>query len=248
MGDYTAHLCGRPMRTEALPAALTPPGVAILAGPFGSGKTEIAINLALQWAGRCTTYLADLDVVTPYFRSRDARAALTEAGVRVLSPGGQADVYDVPALPAETGSVLGDAGAGLIIDVGGQPHGAGVLVHWREALRARTAKLCLVVNPRRPGAESAGDVADLGTRISQAAGLPLAGLIANGNLGPATTAADVSAGMAQARQLEARLDVPIYVVCCALPPVEECEQLAEGLPVLGLSRYMRPAWEAPTET
>lgn len=235
------------MRTEALPAPLAPPGVVILAGPFGSGKTEIAINLALRWAGLCTTYLADLDVVTPYFRSRDARATLREANVRVLSPGGQADVHDMPALPAETGSVLGDADAGLIIDVGGQPNGAGVLVHWREALRARAAKLCLVVNPRRPGAESADDVADLAIQISQAAGLPLAGVIANGNLGPATTVADVAAGIGLARQLEARLDVPIHVVCCALPSVEKCEEVAEGLPVLGLSRYMRPAWEAPTE-
>jgi len=235
------------MGTEALPDALTPPGVVILAGPFGSGKTEIAINLALQWAGRCATYLADLDIVTPYSRSRDARAALTEAGVHVLSPGGPADVYDLPVLPRDVGKVLSNTEAGLIIDVGGQPHGAGVLTHWREALRARTAKLYLVVNPRRPGAESADDVADLGIRISRAAGLPLAGIVANGNLGPATTAADVSAGIAQARQLEARLDVPVHVVCCALSSVEECKEVAEGLPVLGLSRYMRPAWESPAE-
>lgn len=235
------------METEALPAGLTPPAVAILAGPFGSGKTEIAINLARRWARTCPTHLADLDVVTPYFRSRDARAALTEAGVHVLSPGGQAEVYDVPALPTDVAAALTDAEVGVIVDIGGQPHGAGVLVHWREALRARSAKLCLVTNPRRPGAVLGSEVAELGARISGAAGLPISAIIANGNLGRETTMADVLAGLEQAQELEALLRVPTWLVCCPSHLVEECGRAARGLAVMGLHFYMRPAWEGRTD-
>ncbi len=234
------------MGTEGLPPVLTPPGVAILAGPFGSGKTEIAINLAIRWAGSCRTCLADLDIVTPYFRSRDARAALTQAQVRVLSPGGDAEVYDAPVLPAAVGEAVNDAGVGLVIDVGGQPHGAGVLAHWREALRARNANLCLVVNPRRPGADSAEVAAELGARVAEATGLPLSGIIANGNLGPQTTAADVRVGVQQATALEKLLDVPTLMVCCPQHLAEEANQAARGLPVMGLRLYMRPVWEETT--
>jgi hypothetical protein len=234
------------MGTERLPPGLTPPEVVILAGPFGSGKTEVAINLAIRWADLCPTYLADLDVVTPYFRSRDARAALAEAGVRVLSPAGDAAVYDVPVFAADVGEVLSDTAAGLVIDVGGQPHGAGVLIHWREALRARNANLCLVVNPRRPGADSAEAAAQLAVELADAAGLALSGIIANGNLGPQTSAADVAIGVAQAAELEKLLGVPTLMVCCPQHLVEEAGRAVRGLPVMDLRLYMRPVWEPPT--
>jgi len=220
--------------------------VAILAGPFGSGKTEVAINLAIRWAELCTTYLADLDIVTPYFRSRDARAALTQAGIHVLSPVGDAGVYDAPVLPMVVGEAVNDTDSGLVIDVGGQPHGAGVLAHWREALRARNANLYLVVNPRRPGANSAAAAADLGARVADATGLLLSGIIANGNLGRQTTAADVVVGVEQATELEELLNVPTLMVCCPQHLVEEANRAARGLPVMGLRFYMRPVWERTT--
>jgi len=230
------------MATDTLPPGLGPPGVLILAGPFGSGKTEIAINLAERWASECPTYLADLDVVTPYYRSRDAKGALLEAGVHLLSPGGDAGVYDVPVLSSDLGRALGDKQSGLVVDVGGQPHGAGVLLHWRKPLLARQARTCLVVNPRRPGAASAHEVAELAEAIARATGLPLTGLIANGNLGPQTAAEDVAAGVSQARELEAHLGVPTLAVCCAAHLAAECARVADGLPVLALSFYMRPPW------
>jgi hypothetical protein len=230
------------MATDRLPPGLEPPGVLILAGPFGSGKTEIAINLAERWARECPTYLADLDVVTPYYRSRDAGASLLKAGVRLLSPGGDAGAYDVPVLSSDVGRALADRQSGLVVDVGGQPHGAGVLLHWREPLLARQARTCLVVNPRRPGVASAHEVAKLAEAIAGATGLPMTGLIANGNLGPRTAAQDVAAGVAQARELEAHLGVPTLAVCCAAHLAGECAQVGDGLPILTLSFHMRPPW------
>ena len=238
---------GESMGTEPLPPGLAPPGVLVLAGPFGSGKTEIAINLAERWARDCPTYLADLDVVTPYYRSRDVNAFLTGVGVHLLAPEGDAGTYDVPCLPQGFGSALGDERSGLLIDVGGQPHGAGVLVNWREALRAREPRTCLVVNPRRPGASRAAEVAQLGEAIARATGLPLTGLIANGNLGAQTTVADIAAGVRQARELEGLLQAPTLAVCGGRELLGQCPKVADGLPVLGLTFHMRPPW-APAET
>ncbi len=232
------------MGTDQLPPALAPPGVLILAGPFGSGKTEIAINLALRWARDCPTYLADLDVVTPYYRSRDAGAALARAGVEVLSPEGDAGAYDVPVLSSDVGRALGHQESGLVIDVGGQPHGAGVLLHWRDALLAREARTCLVINPRRPEAAGADEMTWLARAIAEATRLPLTGLVANGNLGPQTALDDIALGVSQARELEDRLGVPTLAVCCAPELAAECATVAEGLPIIVLSFHMRPPWAA----
>jgi len=230
------------MPTDALPLDLTPPGVAILAGPFGSGKTEIAINLAIRWAAECPTYLADLDVVTPYFRSREHVAPLTEAGVTVLAPEGVGAAFDTPVLPTRMPRALADSDSGLVIDIGGQRHGAGVLVHWQEAFRARDAKIHFVINPRRPGAADPRQMAALADQISSVTGLPYAGVIANGNIGKDTVSDDVLGGLRHARDLGEILGVSVSCACC---PAELASEIAEvvDVPVLALTFYLRPPWE-----
>jgi len=229
--------------TESLPSGLTPPGVLVLAGPFGSGKTEISINLALRWARHGPVYLADLDVVTPYFRPRDIAAELTAQGVRVLAPGGGPGAFDGPVLPHEMPAAIAGAGSSLLIDVGGQPHGAGVLAHWREALLARNANVALVVNPRRPDGDSVEGLAGLAEAIVARAGLPLGGVVANGNLGPQTTVADGLDGLRVGEALARRLGVSVLAACCPKELVAEFAGLAGSTPVLGLRFYLRPAWE-----
>lgn len=234
------------MAIDPLPPELSPPGVLVLSGPFGSGKTEIAINLARRWAADCPTYLADLDVVTPYFRSREQAGPLAEAGVRVLAPEGPAAEFDSPVLPVETARAISDETSGLILDIGGQVQGAGVLVHWQEALLARNAKGCLVVNPRRPEAQDPDRVLALADEIAEACGLPFSGVIANGNLGAATATEDVAEGLEHAREVAQRLGVEVLAYCYHEALGKAVQALGEGIPALPIHRYMRPPWEAPT--
>ncbi len=65
-----------------------------LTGHYGSGKSEVAVNLAIRNHGG---YLVDLDVVNPYFRSRESGIPLSEAGVEVISSPLKDGVYaDMP--------------------------------------------------------------------------------------------------------------------------------------------------------
>ena len=100
--------------------------VTVVTGHYGTGKTEFAVNLALALAaGGERVMLADLDIVNPYFRSRERRELLEEAGVRlVATPRALADA-DVPALPAELHTVLEDRSVRGVLDVGGDPSGPG---------------------------------------------------------------------------------------------------------------------------
>ena len=78
----------------------------VLVGNYGSGKTELALNRALEFAAKKSTTLVDLDIVNPYFRSGEKADMLREAGIRVLMPTFALSTVDIPALPAEIQSVF----------------------------------------------------------------------------------------------------------------------------------------------
>ena len=105
--------------------------ISIITGHYGTGKTELAVNLALALAGEgCRVMLADLDIVNPYFRSRERRPLLESAGVQVISSSQACSDADVPALPAELLAILENRDVRGILDIGGDPVGARVLARF----------------------------------------------------------------------------------------------------------------------
>ena len=96
----------------------------VLTGNYGSGKTELALNLALHSRRLGATTLVDLDIVNPYFRSGEKAEELRQAGVRVLMPTFAMSTVDVPALPPEIQSVFETPCDRVIFDVGGDDTGA----------------------------------------------------------------------------------------------------------------------------
>ena len=91
----------------------------VITGNYGSGKTEISLNLALRAAETEKTTLVDLDIVNPYFRTGEKAETLRQAGVRVLMPTYAMTTVDIPALPAEIQSVFEIPQDRVIFDVGG---------------------------------------------------------------------------------------------------------------------------------
>ena len=215
--------------------------VEIFIGPFGSGKTEVALNRALSLVagGEAVTFI-DLDLVDPYFRGRQAREALEAVGVTVVAPPPAWDDVDLPILTPGVFLALRHPGR-ILIDAGGEAHGA-LAVRQVLHLLPPDAGVYLVVNPYRPFMRSADEIVHVAGLIAEAAGRPLTALVANPNLAGATTADVVREGLWVVEAAARYLDLPVAwtAVGAALLP-----ELRLGGEVLPLRFHMLPFWEVP---
>lgn len=185
--------------------------ITLFAGHYGSGKTNIAVNYALQLrkSGLAVT-VADLDIVNPYFRTKDSAPELEAAGVGlVVSPYANTNV-ELPALPPDLYAITHNRSLHWVLDVGGDDRGAFALGRLAPAiLEENDFSMVLVVNAYRPLAKDLDDALGIITEIQQAAGLPVTELVNNSNLGAETTADTVLDSRSYAEALAARLGVPL---------------------------------------
>ncbi|MBQ3761618.1 MAG: hypothetical protein II875_06375 [Clostridia bacterium] len=180
--------------------------VTLFAGHYGSGKTNLAVNYALKLAGSgLKTLIADLDIVNPYFRTRDSQTELDEAGIRIIvSPYANSNV-DVPALPDEMYAVTDDKSYHCVIDVGGDDRGALALGRLSPALREENDfDMLFVVNFYRPLTRDWESALTVMREIELASGMRFTGIVNNSNLGQLTKAEDVAATDVRARELAAQ--------------------------------------------
>ena len=212
----------------------------VLVGNYGSGKTELALNLALTAAGEKSTTLVDLDIVNPYFRSGEKAQELREAGVRVLMPSFALSTVDIPALPAEIQSVFITPSDRVIFDVGGDDTGAAALGRYAPSFRQfrGDTTVALVVNAMRPLTQTAEDAAELGRRIEQRGRMRINMVINNTNLADCTTPEMLLRGHEIACGAARLLGVEC-VVDAGMPELLRQSGLPDGLPV---ARYMKPEW------
>jgi hypothetical protein len=209
----------------------------ILTGAYGSGKTEVAMALAADFATAGPTTLVDLDFVTPYFRVLDHRAALEALGVSVIVPEARVAQIDAPSLPPAAGDAIRRPRGRTIVDLGGDPIGAVVLGQFAPGLAAYD--LWAVVNFARPTTATPADARAWLEATVAATRLRLTGLVSNTHLGPETIAADVLAGLAAARALGKDLGVP--VVLCGVPAGVRVD--GAGTPTLTITPRLRRPWE-----
>lgn len=222
----------------------------IIAGNYGSGKTEVAVNLSLHLAraGR-RVQIADLDIVNPYFRCREARALMEEHGIRVVVPPGDQAWADLPiVLPEIRGLLHPPAGTISIFDVGGDDAGARVLASLRTSIAEGEYELWQVINAKRPFTDSVEGCLRLRRAIENASRLSVTGLLLNSHLIDHTTTATVLDGWRLARELSARAALPIRAVAVMAPLAGEPEILAIDAPLLPLERHMLPPWLPPRRT
>ena len=217
-----------------------PHRLTIVTGHYGTGKTEFSVNLALALAAEGERVaLADLDIVNPYFRSRERQSLLEEAGVRLIAtPQALADA-DVPALPAELHALLEDRGTRGVLDVGGDPSGARVLARYRGRIQREDYQLLYVVNAARPEVSTAERSLSCLRSIEAVTGLRCTGLVHNTHLCGETAPEDIREGAALAEEVSRLSGAPL--VCHAAEA--RFQDALKDLDLFPMELRMKKPWE-----
>ncbi|MBQ3015671.1 MAG: hypothetical protein IJD79_02710 [Clostridia bacterium] len=185
----------------------------LFAGHYGSGKTNIAVNYALYLAktGK-KVCIADLDIVNPYFRTKDSEKELSEAGIRLVSPQYANSNVDLPALPAESYRLVQDRSTYGIMDIGGDDRGAYALGRYADAIKSEgNYRMAFVVNCYRPLTSTVADTAEIMKEIEAACGLGFTCIVNNSNLGPETTAQTVLDSVDFVNKLSEVTGLPVWL-------------------------------------
>jgi hypothetical protein len=162
----------------------------IVTGHYGSGKTNLAVNMAMDLAARGKkTCLVDLDIVNPYFRAADMTAKLEAAGVRVIAPLFAGTNLDLPALPGEVNAVFDDRSYAVLLDVGGDDAGAAALGRYSKLiLKENDFEHFYVINAKRALTQSAEEAVSILHEIEATGRVPVTALVNNTNLSTETDA------------------------------------------------------------
>ncbi len=199
----------------------------LFAGHYGSGKTNIAVNYALHLAAEGKRVcVADLDIVNPYFRTKDSEAELRAAGIRLISPQYANSNVDLPALPAESYSLVQDTSVYGIMDIGGDDRGAYALGRYADAIKAENNyRMALVVNAFRPLTSTVEDTVEIMHEIEAASGLRFTSIVNNSNLGPETTAETVRASLPLVEELSRVTGLPVWMHTATASVAKELAEL-----------------------
>lgn len=219
----------------------------MIVGGFGCGKTEVAVNLALQLArgGRCVR-VADLDLVNPYFRCREARELMERHGVGVVAPSGPKAWSDLPIVLPEIAGMLRPAGDTLsLFDVGGDDVGARSLAALRPMIAEGSYELWQVINAKRPFSDSVERCAEMRASIEQASRLSVTGLLVNSHLIELTTPQIVLQGLRLGREVAAQQGLPLRCVAVMDELADDPALNELDAPLLRMTRHMLPPWCHP---
>lgn len=168
--------------------------ITVIAGHYGSGKTEFAVNLAFALAKNYAVTLVDLDIVNPYFCSREREKELLDANVSLIAPAKSCHHADVPALPPEVARIFLDHTGRSIVDVGGDDAGARVLGRYRPQFAAVEHDFWMVLNANRPATATCEQALSQLSRIEASSGRRFTGIVNNTHLCGQTTPNDVLRG------------------------------------------------------
>ena len=167
--------------------------ITLLCGHYGSGKTNVAVNLAMLMKKQYDKVtIADLDIVNPYFRTKDSSEELARAGIKLICSEFANSNVDIPALPQEMYSITDDTSHRVLIDVGGDDRGALALGRLAPKIKEENDyEMLMVINKCRPLTRTVEDTLEVMGEIEFACGIKFTGLVNNSNLGEETTAEDV---------------------------------------------------------
>jgi len=218
--------------------------VRIITGHYGSGKTEFAVNYVIRLRDKVDgrVAIADLDVVNPYFRSREKKSFLQEKNIQVIDSSVDGRCVDIPALPAEITAPMVGEDYDYVVDLGGDHVGARAFARFVGDLDKSNYDLFFVINANREQTTTPEGIIEHLEKIEYTTGLKVTGLVNNTHLVRETTAEDVMKGYELSLEVSRRKNIPLkYNVCT--------ESIAKQLPedikkenLFEINLYMREDW------
>lgn len=216
--------------------------IRVFTGHFGSGKTEIAINYALKLADRGKkTAIADLDIVNPYFCTRDESEMLEKRGIRVIAASKEFANAELGIVPAAVLSVFNDKSLEVVLDVGGDDQGAVALGQFNRYFNMEEYDMYFVINTARPFTKDTGGVMEYIRDIEAASRLKVKYLINNTNLSYETEIDDILNGQEIVKEVSKRTGIPIRYTTVREDLVSELPLGIEG-EVFPIKLFMLPPW------
>lgn len=216
--------------------------ITVFAGHYGSGKTNIAVNYALKLAKtQKRVSIADLDIVNPYFRTKDSEEILNNHGIRLISSPYANSNVDTPALPAEAYSVIHDESVYSVIDVGGDDRGALALGRYMpDILKQDNFEMVFVINKYRYLTSTPTDTIGIMREIEASAGALFTSVVNNSNLGEETTVDDVLSSVDYAEKVSEMSGLPIKMTTVKSELYPSLQERMDNL--FPIELYVRQSW------
>jgi len=218
-------------------------GIVILVGAYGSGKTEVAVNLAAHMRAQGKRVrIADLDLVNPYFRTRQARHVLGDLGIDVVLLPSQFMHADLPILDPKVAGMIRSPADLTLLDVGGDDAGATVLAALADAFAGKSFHLLQVINPHRPYTDTVDGCLLIKRQIESKAKMTITGIVGNANFMEETTARDIVSGYAFCRKVADAANIPLMFVTATRTLLIQLDKKVIKCPILPVSRQLTLPW------
>ncbi len=187
--------------------------ITLLAGHYGSGKTNIAVNMAFNLIQSYdNVVIADIDIVNPYFRTKDSQMELEEKGIKLICSEYANSNVDIPALPQDIYSIVDNKDIMAVVDIGGDDRGAYALGRYSPGIvEENNYDMLFVVNKYRPLTPDAQSTVEIMHEIEAAGKIKFTGIINNSNIGNETTAEDVLNSIAYADEISQIAGIPVVM-------------------------------------
>jgi MinD-like ATPase involved in chromosome partitioning or flagellar assembly len=219
-------------------------GIVVICGNYGSGKTETAINLAMAKKQEgLDVKIADLDLVNPYFRTREARGLLEDMDIDVVLPDIKYMHADLPILTPAVAGMIQQPSELTILDAGGDDAGVTVLAALADHLSKKQVHMLQIINPFRPFTENVEGCVKMKEEIEKSSKLKITGIVSNANLIDETEPEHIYKGYELLKDVSEATGIEMKFITAGSHLISQLDLNDFSCPVLKIDRKLEFPWK-----